>query len=97
LGHDAEDVRDVGLRGAPDSEIAAYAQANKLCLVTADGGFANIRSYSPREYAGLIVLDLPPRATSPVILKLLHEFLPNQNLSTIFPADWPSWLSGAFV
>jgi predicted nuclease of predicted toxin-antitoxin system len=80
LGHDAEDVRDVGLRGASDSGIAAYAQVHKLCIVTADGGFASIRNYSPREYAGLVVLDLPPRATSPVILRLVREFFAQSEL-----------------
>jgi hypothetical protein len=85
LGHDAEDVRDVGLRGAPDSEIAAYAKANKQCLVTADGGFANIRNYPPREYAGFVVLDLPPRATSPVILKLVRDFFAQSELIDDLP------------
>jgi predicted nuclease of predicted toxin-antitoxin system len=85
LGHDVEDVREIGLRGAPDSEIAAYAQTNKRCLVTADGGFANIRSYSPREYSGFVVLDLPPRATSLVILKLLREFFAQSELINDLP------------
>ncbi len=44
LGYEAVDVRDVGLRGVSDEQVAAYAKANNLCLVTADGGFANIRS-----------------------------------------------------
>jgi predicted nuclease of predicted toxin-antitoxin system len=74
LGYEAVDVRDVGLRGFPDDQIAAYAKANGFCLVTADGGFANIRQFPPREYPGLVVLDLPSRANLPVILRLLREF-----------------------
>jgi len=80
LGYEAEDVRDVNLRGASDDRIAAYAKANGLCLVTADGGFANIQQYPPSQYQGLIVLDLPPRANLPVILRLLREFFTNADL-----------------
>jgi predicted nuclease of predicted toxin-antitoxin system len=32
--HEAVDVRDIGLRGAKDYQIAAYAQSKGLCLVT---------------------------------------------------------------
>lgn len=85
LGHDAEDVRDMGLRGAPDSQIAAHAQTNKLCLVTADRGFANLYQYPPRAYAGIVVLDLPARATSPIILKLLREFFAQSELINDLP------------
>lgn len=80
MGFEAVDVRDVGLRGASDERIAAYAKERGLCLVTADGGFANIRQYPPVEYAGLVVLDLPPRATLPVILRLTREFFTNADL-----------------
>jgi predicted nuclease of predicted toxin-antitoxin system len=80
LGHEAVDVRDIGLRGASDERIAAYAKAQGLCLVTADGGFANIRQYPPANYTGLVVLDLPPRATLPVILRLVREFFSNADL-----------------
>ena len=74
LGYEALDVRDVGLRGSSDEKVAEYAKANGLCLITADGGFANIRQYPPKEYSGLIVLDLPPRATLSLILRLIREF-----------------------
>ena len=30
LGHDATDVRDAGMRDAPDDAIAAYAKRNRL-------------------------------------------------------------------
>jgi predicted nuclease of predicted toxin-antitoxin system len=33
-GHVAVDVRDIGLRGAKDAQIAAYAQREELCLVS---------------------------------------------------------------
>lgn len=34
--HEAIDVRDIGLRGAIDTEIAAYAQKHGLYLLSGD-------------------------------------------------------------
>jgi predicted nuclease of predicted toxin-antitoxin system len=75
FGHEVIDVRDIGLRGASDSEIARYAQAHQLCLLTADGGFADVRHYPPAKYSGLVVLNLPMQATSSTIQHLLRELL----------------------
>ena len=79
-GHIAFDVRDIGYRGAPDSEIAAYAQRERLCIVTGDLGFSDIRNYPPNEYAGLVVLKLPRTATASTILQLLESFVCQEDL-----------------
>lgn len=68
-GHEAVDVRDVGLSHATDPAIAAYAQAQGACLITGDFSFADIRNYPPADYSGLIVLGLPRTATAKFILK----------------------------
>ena len=52
-GHEAIDVRDTGLRGASDADIAAYAQKHGLCLLSGDVGFADIRNYPPEKYSGV--------------------------------------------
>ncbi|MBO0699949.1 MAG: DUF5615 family PIN-like protein, partial [Zavarzinella sp.] len=57
-GHDGTDVRDIGLGGAPDADIATRAQAHGLAILTRDFDFADIRNYPPDQYAGLVVLDL---------------------------------------
>ena len=62
-GHDAFDVRDIGLGDAKDSKIAAYARAHQLCLLTGDFDFADIRNYPPHLYAGIVVLTIPRNAT----------------------------------
>ncbi len=49
-GHEAVNVRDVGMRGAKDSFIASYARREKLCLLTGDFDFSDIRNYPPRRY-----------------------------------------------
>jgi predicted nuclease of predicted toxin-antitoxin system len=74
------DVRDIGLRAATDSRIAAYAKSKGLCLVTGDFDFADIRNYPPKEYQGLVVLNLPGTATASFILQLLGRFLEKRDL-----------------
>ncbi|MBI3292007.1 MAG: DUF5615 family PIN-like protein [Elusimicrobia bacterium] len=74
-GHDAVDVRDIGLGSAADRDIARYAQAQFLCVLTGDFDFADIRAYPPATFHGLVVLNVPPHATAFFILSLLEEFL----------------------
>ena len=74
-GHDAFDVRDIGLGDAKDSEIAAYARAPQLCLLTGDFDFADIRNYPPHLYAGIVVLTILRHATVAFILQLVDIFL----------------------
>ncbi len=83
--HEAVDVRDVGLRGAKDSQIAAYAQSESLCLVTGDLGFSDVRNYPSGDYAGLVVLRLPKTATASFTLNLLESFLQQEDLVAQMP------------
>ncbi len=78
--HEAIDVRDIGFKGAKDSQIAAYAQSRGLCLVTGDFDFSDIRNYPPAQYAGLIVLNIPRDSTALFILHLLESFLKQDKL-----------------
>lgn len=76
-GHEATDVRDVVPPILLDPEIAANAQQEGLCLISCDWGFADIRSYPPQDYAGLVVLQQPKNATADDKLTLV-ELLLNQ-------------------
>ncbi len=49
-GHDASDVRDIGMGSAADTEIARYARDHGLARVTRDFDFADIRNYPPADY-----------------------------------------------
>ena len=84
-GHEAIDVRDIGLRGAKDSQIASYAQNKGLCLVTGDFDFSDIRNYPPGEYAGLVILKLPRTANASFILSLLESFLQQEDVVAKIP------------
>ncbi len=79
-GHEAEDVRDVGLGGAEDPVIAFHARQQGLCLVTGDLGFADVRNYHPARYPGLVVLRFLEHAPSRLKLQLLEEFLQQRHL-----------------
>lgn len=84
-GHEAVDVRDIGMGGATDSEIAAYAQGNRLALLTRDFDFADIRNYSPGEYAGILVLELPEDAVAKSVLRVIEFFVANKELLELLP------------
>ena len=84
-GHEAIDVRDIGLRGAKDSQIASYAQSRSLCLVTGDFDFSDIRNYPPAQHSGLVVLGVPRDVTALFILNLLEGFLKQDKLVSELP------------
>ena len=85
LGHEATDVRDVGLGASPDHLIASYAQAHGFCLLTGDFDFADIRDYPPENYQGLVVFVLPDNANRSIILHLVEAFFRNQEVLSRLP------------
>ncbi len=74
LGHVAEHVYDIGMAGAKDPAVYAYAQAHQATIITGDKDFSNIRVYPP-PHAGLIVVEvpdtMPPDARKRVIVRQL--------------------------
>jgi predicted nuclease of predicted toxin-antitoxin system len=57
-GHDASTVFDEKMTGAADTAVASICQTETRILITLDLDFADIRTYPPRNYPGLIVLRL---------------------------------------
>ena len=57
-GHDAATVADEGIGGATDAEVASACLIEDRVLVTQDLDFANIRTYPPSLYPGIIVIRL---------------------------------------
>ena len=86
LGHEATDVRDIGLRAATDDAIASHAKCNKLALITRDFDFADIRNYPPGDYAGIVVLQLPDDAVAGQVVNLLEKIAKQE--------DWLARLHG---
>ncbi|MBI4318227.1 MAG: DUF5615 family PIN-like protein [Chloroflexi bacterium] len=86
-GHEALDLRDVGLRGATDATIAEYAREHGLCIVTGDRGFGDVRNYPPATYEGIVVLRFPSKAPISFVLRLLEELLVRQDLISRLPGS----------
>ncbi len=57
-GHDAVTVGEQRMVGEPDTNIAVVCQRENRAVVTLDLDFADIRTYPPGDYAGIIVLRL---------------------------------------
>jgi predicted nuclease of predicted toxin-antitoxin system len=75
LGHNAQDVRDIGMASADDPIIAAHAQSCQMCLISRDFDFADIRNYPPEKYSGLVVVELPSTASATQIAARVEAFL----------------------
>jgi len=84
-GHDATDVRDIGLGGATDDQIAAHALAHRLSIITADHDFGDITTYPPANYQGIAVIEPPPRANRAAVLRLIEQFLTTTDVPTVLP------------
>jgi len=84
-GHEGVDLRLIGFQGSKDYQIAALAQSRKLCLVTGDFDFSNIRNYPPEKYAGIVVLRVPRTATASYIVNLFESFLRQEELVAQMP------------
>lgn len=74
-GHQATDVRNVGLGAAADQEIAHHAQRHQLCVITRDQDFGNALDYPPADYFGIVVIRAPNKATRAVVLSMVEQFL----------------------
>src|SRR5438046_1812847 len=79
-GHDALDVRDLGPSLAADRQIADYARAHDLVLISGDFDFADIRAYSPQNYEGIVVIDRPEHATVATTLEIVQRVLDTPDL-----------------
>ena len=72
--YDAMSILDQNLGGKADIHVASRCQNEKRILVTLDMDFADIRTYPPNQYSGLIVLRLK-RQDKPYILKIFSQLL----------------------
>lgn len=74
-GHEATDVRDIGLGTASDQEIADYARQHRFAIITADHDFGNVRAFPPFDYLGIVVIRPPDGATTKDVLLLVEQLL----------------------
>ena len=74
-GHDALTIWDQQMRGTPDVRVAAVCRAEQRALLSLDVDFADIRTYPPDEYAGIVVLR-PRRQDRGYVTNLVRTLLP---------------------
>ena len=78
-GHDAVTVAEQEMTGASDLRIASVCRREGRALVTLDMDFADIRTYPPQDYPGLVVFRLSGHGRDRVrevaarMLGTLHE------------------------
>lgn len=71
-GHDVETVHGQSLDGAEDRELIEVCKEEQRALVTLDLDFANPLLFDPREYPGIAVLRMPPKASRPQFIALVE-------------------------
>jgi len=67
VGFEAEDVRDVGLRGSPDEAIFERAQTQNQVILTADLGFGNILRFPLDQHHGVLVARFPNETSTEIL------------------------------
>ncbi len=72
LRHNATTAAEEGLLSRPDEDIAAAARAEGRLLLTLDLDFADIRTYPPSDYRGIVVLR-PRSASAGEVLRLMER------------------------
>jgi predicted nuclease of predicted toxin-antitoxin system len=72
-GYVADDVRDLGLRGAAGRQVFERAQVLEAVLLTGDGDFANILEFPPGSHAGIIVSRIPDQYSSEALNRALLQ------------------------
>ena len=87
LGFSVQDVRDIGLRGRPDTEVMNAAIANDAIIITRDRGFVNHKNWAEGFTAGIIFINLPDDTTantvSDRVLQLIAQRLPESLLGAV--------------
>jgi predicted nuclease of predicted toxin-antitoxin system len=79
-GHQATDVRDIGLGTASDEDIADHARQHRLAILTVDRDFGNVLAFPPADYFGLVTIRPPNGATTAVLIHLAEQLLHDANV-----------------
>src|SRR3954463_5500072 len=86
--HDPIDVRDIGMRYSEDSDIALFAQQQKLCILSGDWGFSDIRIYPPEQYSGIVITVCPLMQPGPLFCPPFVDCLRDPIWSRCCPVGW---------
>jgi predicted nuclease of predicted toxin-antitoxin system len=87
-GHDVMTVRDQGLQGIADEQLFEVCVAEGRALITLDRDFGQVLRFPPENSAGIIVLEIGPRATLQGILDRLRDLLEVVETRAVAGALW---------
>jgi len=74
-GHDVATVRSQRLFGADDGTLIETCRRETRCLVTLDMEFSNPLLFKPSDYAGIVVLRLPPKPSPQDLLDAVQTLI----------------------
>lgn len=74
-GHDAMTVREQDLQSAPDDRVFEVAAREGRTLVTLDRDLGQVLRFPPDASAGVIVIEVGPRASHQRLLNRTRELL----------------------
>jgi len=74
-GHDVTTATQQGLSSSRDENLLRVCASEKRCLVTLDLGFSNPLVFKPSDYAGIVVLRLPPKPTPADLLTEIRTLI----------------------
>lgn len=87
-GYDTMSVIEQGLGGSTDSAIALVCKREKRTIITLDVDFANINTYPPSQYHGILVLRLG-KQSKPHVIETIKRLLP---IFSKEPVDKQLWI-----
>jgi predicted nuclease of predicted toxin-antitoxin system len=74
-GHDVMTVRDQALSGAADEKLFQICAREGRALITLDHDFGQVLRFPPNRSCGIVILELPNRATPESLINRLKDFL----------------------
>lgn len=74
-GYDASTIYSENLKGAKDPTVIAVCQQEQRVLITLDLDFADIQTYPPQQYAGIIVLRVN-KQDKPYLMSFFQNLIP---------------------
>ena len=74
-GHDAVTVANQGLRGTADERLFEVCKGESRVLLTLDRDFGHVLRCPPADSAGIVVLEIRPRAAHAALLDRVRELL----------------------
>ena len=87
-GHDVITAREQDLQGATDERLFEVCAGEGRALITLDHDFGQVLGVPPESSAGVVILEVGPRATAQAVLDRLREFLAVLETQSVAPALW---------